>query len=447
MRGTGMDLMARGLRPIGLSILLTLAAPAAWAHAQSFPPTAPTADAEPYGPPLAPRQPRATTRPDAWPGGAAGLPMPKAARPAALDGVLLAETQIIARIGPDVILASDILGSLVSLPDDDSLITLQFILDQIAAQIDPSQLADHRQRKAWNRTCAEGCPACLLDERRATMMRNRLTEQIDTRLVYADAKKKIPQENLGKVESRYGEEFEKTELKKLMRRGKVESPADLDALLVKLGTSLERVKRAYIEQTLAADWVRSQIKFNEEITHEQFLTYYRENLAEFEITAKARWEQLMVRFERCASKEEAYQKLAAMGNQVHGGAAWAQVAKAGSDGATASDGGAQDWTTQGSLVSQVLDRAIFTLPVGQMSPILEDEQGFHIVRVVQRQEHGWTPFTEAQQEIRKKIRKTRVQAEIQTYLAKLQDQTAIWTTYGNIATRPAKPSDDATRRR
>ena len=67
------------------------------------------------------------------------------------------------------------------------------------------------------------------------------------------------------------------------------------------------------------------------------------------------------------------------------GAPFPEIARSGSDGVTASDGGARDWTTQGSLVSKKLDEALFGLPVGELSPILEDEYGLHIVRVTERE--------------------------------------------------------------
>ena len=67
-----------------------------------------------------------------------------------------------------------------------------------------------------------------------------------------------------------------------------------------------------------------------------------------------------------------------MGNQVFAGAPFAEVAKAGSDGVTAAAGGQRDWTNKGSLACQELDRALFGLPVGQLSPIIEGPTGFHI---------------------------------------------------------------------
>ena len=77
------------------------------------------------------------------------------------------------------------------------------------------------------------------------------------------------------------------------------------------------------------------------------MTYYREHLAEFTTPAKAQWEELMVRYSKYPTKEAAFDAIARMGNQVLGGAAFADVAQASSDGATAAKGGQCGWVRQG----------------------------------------------------------------------------------------------------
>ena len=79
------------------------------------------------------------------------------------------------------------------------------------------------------------------------------------------------------------------------------------------------------------------------------VVYYREHLKEFTTPARAQWEELMVRYSKYPTKAAAFEAIARMGNQVFGGVPFAQVAKAGSDGVTAADGGRRDWTTKGSL--------------------------------------------------------------------------------------------------
>ena len=118
-----------------------------------------------------------------------------------------------------------------------------------------------------------------------------------------------------------------------------------------------------------------------------------------------------------------------MGNQVWRGASFAAVAKRRSQGPTASEGGSYDWTSKGSLRSDVLDEAIFTLPAGSLSKILTDNEGCHIVRVIERQDEAYIPFAEAQGAIRKKIREERSEAALKEYIDKLRNEFPVWTIF------------------
>jgi parvulin-like peptidyl-prolyl isomerase len=133
------------------------------------------------------------------------------------------------------------------------------------------------------------------------------------------------------------------------------------------------------------------------------LQYYNKNLDDYRIESKVRWEELMVRFDQFPSKEEAYKALVAMGNEVVYGAKFAAVAERASHGFTSEKGGIHDWTTEGSLVDKKLEEALFTLPLNELSDLIETKIGAHIVRVIERQQEGVMSFGEAQAGIKEKL--------------------------------------------
>ena len=118
-----------------------------------------------------------------------------------------------------------------------------------------------------------------------------------------------------------------------------------------------------------------------------------------------------------------------MGDEVLHGAAFAAVAKRSSNGATAANGGRYDWTTKGSLASEKLDLAIFSLPVAHLSRKIEDDRGFHIVRVVERVPAGRLPFSEVQNEIREQIVKQRQETARKEYGETLRNGIYVWTIF------------------
>jgi hypothetical protein len=362
------------------------------------------------GPPV---QPVAVSRPESWPGGSAqnssvveqyrqssprssgtgeysNWPRVSAEAPKEL----YEDTTILARVGSEAIFAYEITAGL----DD--------ILARYKDKVPPSQL----------------------EAQRTLMIKQRLKSRIESKLIYQDAKRTIPAEGMTNVEKQISKYFESSELPNMLKRGGVETIKELDEKLRGMGTSLEREKRAYIERSLAQQWLRQQIKHDEEITYDQMLKYYKEHQAEFEKPARARWEELLVRFSQYSSKPEAYKAIARLGNQVLAGVPLAEAAKNGSPGAAA-EGETHDWTTQGSLVCEELDEAIFGLPVGALSRIIESKIGYHIVRVVERAQSEVTPFLAAQVEIKEKILAERTAKQLEEYLTRLEDKTPIWTIY------------------
>lgn len=372
------------------------------------PSSSPTASYRPVAtPPYAPSQTSSPGYPvhqASAPGEAEASDDPSS--PAASKAVPCEGAQIVARVGPKVILASEVTAA----------------INEILAQY------------------KDKIPAPQLEQQRKLLMQKLLEQRIDIKLVYYDAERNIPKENIDKIKERLGEQFELVEVPRRIKDAKLGSRYELEEKMLALGTSLDREKRAFIERIVAMQWIQQQATPDNEISHEQMLTYYQDHLADFEHPARARWEQLTVRKSSHASDAEARAALARMGNEVLRGAPFAEVAKKHSEGPTASRGGAWDWTTKGSLVSEPLDQAIFGLPVGQLSQIIKDDQGHHIVRVIEREDASRTPFIEAQVEIRQKIREEREKEAREKYLAKLREEIPVWTVFDReIARQPSPP--------
>jgi hypothetical protein len=154
-----------------------------------------------------------------------------------------------------------------------------------------------------------------------------------------------------------------------------------------------------------------------------------------------RFEQLTVKITASRPRDQAWGMLAAMGNEVMQGKPFAEVARARSEWPTAATGGVYEWTTKGSLVSKVIDEAVFMLPVGQLSAILDDGSALHIVRVTERTDAGRVPFIEAQVEIRGKLQEERRKRQMDEYLATVRDRTPVWTIFDD---EPGGPVQAAT---
>ncbi len=274
-------------------------------------------------------------------------------------------------------------------------------------------------------------PADVLEQQREKLIRSSLKTAIDNKLMYLDFLRDFPDESkLPEVEDNLLEQFDKKQLPELLERVGVNTPGEYDIKMRRYGSSLAKAKQRFLEQVFAQQSIFKHVDSNPEVSHQEMLDEYQRTLDDYAVPAKVRFEQLVVRFEKYNTKNDAGRAIADMGNRVLQGAQFAEVARNGSQGFKAKDGGYHDWTSQGSLVSEALDEQLFQLPVAKLSKIIEDKTGLYIVRVLERQSARHVPFTEAQVEIEKRLRKEKVEAQREAYIAQIRSNGAkVWTIF------------------
>ena len=308
----------------------------------------------------------------------------------------LDNARVVARVGPEVVLEGDLLT--------------------------PSALA-------WLDKVSGGLTPEQIRELKSQICRQVIKQHVESLVVYVDACRTIPEDRLPEIEKKVNEAFDQQQLPRLVKDAGVANALEYDQLLRSRGQSLDRIRKTFFERALAQQWIQQKVVDDGEIPHAEMIAWYQNHLAEYDYPARARFEQLTVKVATGRPRGQAWTMLAAMGNEVMQGKPFADVARTRSEGPTAATGGAFDWTTKGSLVSKVVNEAVFTLPVGQMSAILDDGSALHIVRVIERVDAGRTPFIEAQVGIRDKLRDERRKKEMDDYLEKIRERTPVWTIF------------------
>jgi len=238
----------------------------------------------------------------------------------------------------------------------------------------------------------------------------------------------FPGDQFEEFRKQMSKSFDAEVLPKMMEQYGVTNRYDLDIELRKFGTTLERKKENFLVQQLGTEWFRQLVKPpNKVLNYDDWIGYYEQHKDEkYKILGKAKWEELVVFFSETANEQEAWAKIAELGNRVINGEPFAEVAQQGSQGVTAYRGGIRD-TIVGSLKTQTLEKAVFSLPVGKMSQIiLEDtggsNAGFYIVRVLERQDTDYIPFDRVQGEIEKTINGERMKKEQERILAEIRNR-------------------------
>lgn len=308
--------------------------------------------------------------------------------------------RIMARVGDDIVLAGDILG----------------MVDQ--------QLAPYQGK----------VPEDQMEAQRELLIRKQLQTTVERKTLYQAFIRTIPpdrrEEALAGVWEQVTERFYDEELPEALKRAKVEDAKAFEEKLREFGWSMRKQIQTYGERQLGMYGALQKVDRKPEVTHAEMIAVYRENQEQYRVAAQAKFEKLTARFDRFNSEQEAYDAVARMGDEVVlGGAPFWAVAKRSSQGVNADEGGAYDWTAKGSLASQPIDEAIFSIPVGKMSRIIRDERGFHIVRVTERKEERFIPFVEAQAAIKKKLEGEKRTAAFNKYIADAKAQIPVWTIF------------------
>lgn len=235
-------------------------------------------------------------------------------------------------------------------------------------------------------------------------IRELLPRAIERKILYHEALSKLPDASkIDEIKKDLYKQLEEKQLPQMFKKYEVTNLGQLDARLRMLGSSWRAVKDQAAEQEIAKFGIMSQVSIDNEISHDQLYAMYLSRREDFQLKNQVRWEHMMVSFAKSPNKAAAKKKLAIMGNEVVNGANFAAVAKRDSDGFLASKGGFVDWTERGSLTNKVLEERIFNEAIGELSDIIESEQGYHIIRVIERQEGGFVPFEEAQDKLREQI--------------------------------------------
>ncbi len=264
-----------------------------------------------------------------------------------------------------------------------------------------------------------------------------LDNHIRKLLFYNDYIVSRPKEQVQEQSKQLEKEFFSKVVPQLEEEYSCNSVRDLEKYFEEeIGSNFEQEKRIFLQHTLGELWMGFNLG-EEDFTPtlSDLKRYYEANLDEYRTQAQIRWQAMTVYFGVKRSKSDALRKLAHMGNAVQNASLkdqeslFAQVCRVDSEDPFAERGGYRDWTSRGSLRSQVIEDAIFSdsLPVGVMSKILEDaDQGsLTIVRIVEREKERLKNFAEVQEEVREKLINDRKEAMEKKYEERLSERFSI----------------------
>ena len=156
--------------------------------------------------------------------------------------IRLTGADVIARIGSQTILASELLPAV----DE----TLKQRKDQIAPE--------------------------EMESLRLAEFRRLLPSLIETKLVYLDAKARIPEEAWVKIIPQLDKLFDASHVPKMMEANNVSNRGELEKVLCERGDSVGARRQAFLERSVASQWINQKTKGKDSAAREVYINKLRD---------------------------------------------------------------------------------------------------------------------------------------------------------------------------
>jgi peptidyl-prolyl cis-trans isomerase C len=177
----------------------------------------------------------------------------------------------------------------------------------------------------------------------------------------------------------------------------------LEATLAKGGTNSSQLEQMFREMELGRAFIAQQVQPTIEVSDQEITNFYNEHPSDF-----ARGEQVRARHILAKATPDADEQTRALARgkaeQAHqravAGEDFAALATELSEDGSAPSGGDLGFFEKGRMVPAFADAA-FALQPGQISPVVETQFGYHVIKVEERRPAGTVPLDEAKAPIRR----------------------------------------------
>ena len=179
----------------------------------------------------------------------------------------------------------------------------------------------------------------------------------------------------------------------------------LDSILAKGGSNRAQLEQMFREMELGRALIAQQIQPTVEVSDQEIQNFYNEHPQDFQRAEQVHARHILIKADPAADEQTrtiARMKADQVHQRVANGEDFATVAKELSEDSTAAQGGDLGFFEKGKMVPAFADAA-FALQPGQISPVVETQFGYHVIKVEERRPAGTVPLEEAKAPIRRVI--------------------------------------------
>jgi peptidyl-prolyl cis-trans isomerase C len=183
-----------------------------------------------------------------------------------------------------------------------------------------------------------------------------------------------------------------------------------------------------IRQMLGINKLYDKIGGEQTVSDEEAKAYYDQNLLSYQTPEQVSARHILYRTDSSTPEEKIAKKkeIDALREKLVAakGEGFEEAAKEKSDCPSRSDGGSLGEFGRGAMVPE-FDKTAFELPVGEISPVIETQFGYHIIKVDKKTEAGTRPYEDVAESIKKRLASEKQKTLIDAYREELKKGATI----------------------
>lgn len=274
---------------------------------------------------------------------------------------------------------------------------------------------------------------------REKLIKQDLPQHIEKTLLISALRDSIEEEQFERLTTQVDSLF-LNEIDNLKKRYKVGTKIELERILQQQGTSLDGLSTSFQSRELAMFYIGQQSRTNLRFSRLDLMDWYEQNKAQYEIDAAVKWQQIRINITAVGGRPAAFDRMKQAIESLRGGTDFSDAARKFSDGPKRASGGIWDWTKQGSLAADMIDRALFEIPVGKISQPLETPKAYVLVKVIERRDAGYVPFEDVQDTINAKLMSDGRRNAAEKVIRDLNNAATIRTIFDSTSSASSPPT-------
>ena len=197
--------------------------------------------------------------------------------------------------------------------------------------------------------------------------------------------------------------------------------------LEKSGETISDFRERIRKQILAISYgmqKRRQFEREVEVSETDLKKFFDENPAKFSHGERVRASRIFLAASNADERTKALARMEDLKKQIEGGADFAELAKKNSEGPEAENGGMMGWVARNDLVKELED-VVFALPEGAISKPLETEFGVVLFKSEKRDVAGSQTFENARKDIEPMVRTQGGNEKYKKWISELRKRSRV----------------------